>query len=184
MKQKQAEILFEQVYQKTYQEAYGYILAKTGDIFAVEGLLSNSYAEFFRRLLRTANTDAQNKRSLLFRVIQKYLNAYYKNLKETIPPKTGRKIKKYEQLLQDELDKEFPPLTKDELNRALNSILALVADHAIEQRRAFILYYLFEFSISQVANELNITEECAGNHIYLLTKEIRVKIEGQAAKQE
>ena len=94
MKQKQAEILFEQVYQKTYQEAYGYILAKTGDIFAVEGLLSNSYAEFFRRLLRTANTDAQNKRSLLFRLIQKYLNAYYKNLKETIPPKTGRKIKK------------------------------------------------------------------------------------------
>ena len=186
MKQKQAELFFEEIYKKTYSEAYGYILAKTGDINETPELLRKSYVDYYRHLLRSNTKETHAERNRVFKFIQKYVNQYY-NSQPDVPEKPkGRKIKRYVKLLDEHLNSEIPPFpSKQELNQSLQDVLTKVSSKSIQVRRAFIMYYFFDFTFEQIAKELSITEEDAGNHIYLLTKEIKKDLERiHAAQQE
>ena len=180
MSNKQSILLFEEIYNKTYQEAYGYVLAKTADLEATPTILRNSYLDFYKYLSRTNNESEKKNRNQLFRIIQKQINDFSDALNEPETENGGRKIKKYKSLLEKELSTELPPIiTKAELNKKLNEILLQVSEYSLKARRCFFLYYLFDFTIEQVATELNISAEEAGNHIYLITKKIRTSFPEQ-----
>lgn len=172
---KEIALLFEEIYNKTYQEAYGYVLAKTADPAVTPKILEDSYVELYKLVARSSAT-LKKHRNQLFKIIQKQLDTLYNNLEDSPAEETGRKIKKYESLLLKELETELPAFAdKTERSETLQKIMSFVSAKPMEIRRAFYLYYLFNFNIQQIAAELNISEESAGNHIYLLTKEIRTE---------
>lgn len=178
MKLKQAKNVFTQTYRETFQEAYGYTLAKTGDIEETPNILIRSYTALFDQLLQTKQMDTKSNRISLFKIIRHQINEYYKNDDAMADNNTGRKIKKYAQLLEEELNTELAmPANKAQLQAKLDEIWPMVSSKPIQMRRAFLLFYLFDFDIERIANELNTTEENIGNYIYLLTKEIRVNIQ-------
>ena len=174
MKRIQAEPIFNEFYTQTFNEAYGYILAKTGDTIATPHILKECYVEFYRTLLKHKKDEIENKRSHLFKIIRTHLSRYNEQALHSERPETTR-IKKYAQFLEDELETEMPsPKSKSELRDMLDQALALIVEKPELQRRAFMLHHLYDFSIEQVASELSLTEMNAGNYIYNLTKELRV----------
>ncbi len=174
MKRKQIRILFEEFFKKTYQEAYGYTLAKTADMSATAEILKNSFAELYKGF--DSNEQQKNERTQLYRIIQKNINVYTASLEET-PVDSGKKYKRYKSLLEKELDAEIPPvLSKTELQGKLQNILNFVATYPLEYRRAFYLHYLFGFGFDKIAAELGIEVDDAGNYVYFLTKAIRTEL--------
>lgn len=174
MKRAKAEIIFNELYSKTFSEAYGYILAKTGDTIATPQILKECYIDLFRSLLKQHRDEIENKRSYLFKLIRTRLIKYDEETMRSLRPETTR-IKKYVQFLENELDTEIPqPQNKSEFTEMLDKTLNLIAQKPELQRRAFMLHHLYDFSIEQVANELSLSEMNVGNYIYNLTKEIRL----------
>jgi len=173
MKRTQAEVIFNELYKQTFNEAYGYILAKTGDTVATPDILRNCYLDFFRTILKQKDDNIDNKRGFLFKIIRKHLTKFNEESLRSARPETTR-IKKYVQFLEEELNTEIlAPSSKDELNNMLERILMLISEKPDLQRRAFMLHHLYDFNIEQVAQELSLSEMCAGNYILNLTKEIK-----------
>ena len=175
MKIKQATETFSKVYQKTFNEAYGYILAITGDAKNAPDLLKASYTTFYRHLLRTKFRNDESYRNTLFKFIRRELNKHNRSSAQSTADKPSR-IKKYQEFIAEELQADIPmPQGAEELEEILGDILDLVSKKSTEKRRAFLLYYLYDFSIEKVAKELSISEMTAGNHILEITKEIHTK---------
>ena len=114
MKRIQAETIFNEFFAKTFNEAYGYILAKTGDTVATPDILKESYVEFYRALLKSNGDEIENKRGYLFKIIKNHLNKYNESAMHSERPETTR-IKKYAQFLEEELETELrQPQDKEE----------------------------------------------------------------------
>lgn len=173
MKRAQAEAIFNELYKQTFNEAYGYILAKTGDTVATPDLLKKCYVDFFCTVLKQKEDNIDNKRGFLFKIIRKNLINFSEESLRSTRPETTR-IKKYAQFLEEELNAEITcPQNEEELQDMLERTLILISEKPDLQRRAFMLHHLYDFSIEQVAQELSLTEMCAGNYILNLTKEIK-----------
>ncbi len=184
MKRAQAESIFNELYSKTFNEAYGYILAKTGDTVATPRILKECYCELFRKFLKERTDEIENKRSYLFKIIRNQLIKYDEETMRSLHPETTR-IKKYTQFLEEELATELPdPQNKAELQEMLDKTLALIAEKPELQRRAFMLHHLYDFSIEQVASELSLSEMSVGNYIYNLTKEIRIMFQADSNNEQ
>lgn len=176
MNKKNAIEIFSQTYKQTFDEAYGYILAMTGDAKAAPTLLRNSYTELYR-LLRKTKKPIDNLRTALFKIVRQKLVEYNETTDIAEPSRPDR-IKKYNDFIENELNAELPPpKNKDELLALLDSALELVSQKPPLLRRTFLLYYLYDFSIKQIAQELKLTEMTVGNYIYEITKEIRIKLQ-------
>lgn len=176
MNKKAATEIFSQTYKKTFDEAYGYILAMTGDAKAAPELLRSSYIELFR-LLRKSKKPSDNLRSLLFKIVRQKLTEYNETTDIAAPSRPDR-IKKYNEFIQNELNTHLPtPKNKNELLSMLDVALQLVSQKPPLLRRTFLLYYLYDFTIKQIADELKLTEMTVGNYIYEITKEIRIKLQ-------
>lgn len=170
MKYSKAEAIFNDFYSKSFNEAYGYILAKTGDPLASKQILKDCYTDFFTHFINSKEDTVKSKRAFLFKIIHSTLAEKSNDL-----PAETTKFRKYPQLLQQELDTEIAqPQNKAQLKQMLDQILAFISKQPTVQRRAFILYYLYDFSIEQIADELSLTQTVVGNYILNLTKEIRL----------
>ena len=173
MKRTSAESIFNELYKKTFNEAYGYILAKTGDTVATPQILKECYVEIYRTILNQREDNIENKRAFLFKIIRTHLIRYNESTMHSVRPETTR-IRKYQQFLDEELNTEIPrPQSQAELKDMLDQALELISSKPEIQRRAFILHHFYDFSIEQVADELSLSKARAGNYIYNLTKEIR-----------
>lgn len=174
MKRTQAEAIFNEFYNKTFKEAYGYILAKTGNHVATPIILKECYCKVLRSLLAQKKDESQDIRNFFIQMIHSQLIEYNKKALSSPRPKALRS-KKFLQLLPQELEIDLPePESKDQLYEMLDKALSLLNQKPSLQRRAFILYHLYDLGLEQVASELSITQICAGNYIYNLTKEIRI----------
>ena len=180
MKRAQAEAVFNELYDKTFKEAYRHILEKTGDPVATPIILKECYCKVLRFLLAQKNDESQNIHPYLFKMIQCQLIKYNKKSSSS-PRSKAQKSKKFFQLLPRELEMDLPlPQSKEKLYKMLDKALSLLNEKPALERRAFILYYLYNLSFEQVASELSITQICAGNYIYNLTKEIRIMFQANS----
>ncbi len=172
MKRILVENIFDELYKQTFNEAYGYILAKTGDPIVSLDVLKKSYTDLFNFLLKQKKDNIKNKRIHLFKIIQNNLIAD-KETSQPIDDKSNITDDIFSSL-QQELDIEISqPKTQEELEAMLDELLNLIAKQPEALRRAFILYFLFDFKTSQVASELCISEKEAEKYILDLTKQVR-----------
>lgn len=181
MNRKQITAVFTEIYNKTFGEAYGYILAMTGDAKQAPLLLKECYILFYAQIKKNNNQD---HRATLFKIIKKKLSQYNEAVPQTEMPKPTR-IKKFNDFIAAELETEFPvPSSQDELLQTLDLALTEVSGTPTVQRRAFLLYYLYDFPIERVADELGITEMIAGNYIHEITETIRAALQANYVENE
>ncbi len=174
MKLSHAKQHFTEIYQQTFHEAYGYILAKTGDIHATPDLLSKSYTAFLTHLIQSNEKENIPGRPHLFKIIRNRIAQYYRDYTDTPVEDPQKLTRKHQQLLEQELDFDIDiPTAKEEFQNKLDIIWPIITAKPLQMRRAFVLFYLFDFDLEQITKELNSTEYRIGNQIYELTKEIR-----------
>jgi len=181
MNHKNTTEIFTEVYNQTYSEAYGYILAVTGDAKNATKWLKECYIALFSRIKKSKKTEV-DFRQTLFKIIRTQLQKKNKDISESDIPKPTR-IKKYNEFIQSELETEFdPPKNQNELIDMLDTALTHVSEKSTIQRQCFLLYYLYDFSIEQIAQKLNISEMSAGNFIHEITLEIRTVFQTKKLK--
>ncbi len=185
MKRSLAEEIFNQIYDQTFHEVFGFILAKTGDISSTPSILENSYSELYKKLLKMKEDKIENKRTYLFKLVRQQLEKYQKNVaksKKSDIKKNRSKIR--ESKLLNELDTNFPkPKNRAEFSALLSDILNLISAKPVIQQRAFLFYFLYDYPISEVAATLSVSKSEALQYIYALTKEINDTYNPQNAAQ-
>ena len=185
MKRQLAEEIFNQIYDQTFHEVFGFILAKTGDIASTPSILKSSYAELYKKLLRLRKDTIENKRNFLFKLVRQQVEKYNKTISKSEKfdlKKSKNKIR--ESRLLNELDTDFPkPKNREELSALLSEIIKTVSTKPVMQQRAFMFYFLYDYSVADIAAALSISKSETLQYIYSLTREINNTYNPQNAAQ-
>ena len=169
---------FEEIYNETYDKTLKYIVCKCSNIEDVNDLLQDTYIELYKILKRKRYIVIENYLNYVIGIakkkIQRHYGLLYKFKANSIWTKTEEK--EYEIDIPSDIDLEANTMTK--LNA--EEVWKYIKQKDTKAIKIFYLYYYSEFKISEIAEELNLSESNVKNVLYRTIKDVRknVKIEG------
>lgn len=166
---------FEEIYNNTYNRTLRYIVCKCSNIEDINDLLQETYVELYKILKKKKCIVLENEQNYIIGIAKKRIKRYY-----------GALYKANVSFIWDE--KEDNKKIPDNIDIELDIITKLNAEEVwkyIKQKKTnavkvFYLYYYSELKISQIAEELALSESNVKNILYRTIKDIKenVKIEG------
>ena len=167
---------FEEIYNDTYDRTLRYIITKCSNIDDVNDLLQDTYAEFYKLLQKKKYIELDNCQNYIIakKKIYKHYGLLYKI--KTSPLSSRNYEKEYKIEIPDDIDLESEIITK--LNAEM--VWDYIKTKNMNVVKIFYLYYYSGFKISQMADELDISESNVKNLLYRTIKDIKqnVKIGG------
>lgn len=154
-----------------------YIVCKCQNIDDVNDLLQDTYVELYKILKRKKSLLLENCQNYIIGIAKKKLQKYYGLLYQLKTVTTWDNEKEYEIEIPADIDIEMETITKAEAEE----VWEYIKKKEIYIIKVFYLYYHTELKISQIAQELEISESKVKNILYRTAKEIKknVKIEGE-----
>lgn len=168
---------FEEIYNSTYSRTLKYIICKCSNIDDVNDLIQETYAELYKILKRKKYIVLENYQNFIIGIAKKKIQRHYGiiyKLKEFSI--YNKKEEEYELDIPANIDIEADAITK--LNAEM--VWKYIKKKDIKVIKVFYLYYCLELKISQIAEELTISESNVKNILYRTIKDIKenIKIEG------
>lgn len=162
---------FDNIYNETYQIMLRYIISKCQNLEDVNELLQDSYIELYHTLERKKSLKLNDVnaylKGIIKNVIKKFYRKRYKERSEVIYFANDLDYMDIKQ--EDELDLESDFINRENIEQIwiyLNNKNVLIA-------KIFYLYYTLGLKISDIAEELEITESTTKNYIYRTLKELK-----------
>lgn len=161
---------FNEVYDKTYNNTLRFVVCKCSDIEDVNDIIQEVYIELYKKIANIENI--QNVDSYIIGIAKNKIRKHYGLL---------YKFKTLSLNSRDEHDLEIidniPDVTDIE-SITINGIdLEIIWEQLkkkrIEIQRIFYLYYNMDFTIKEIAMELNLSESYIKNSLYRTLKELQ-----------
>ena len=150
---------FDRVYETTYMPLLRYAIIHLSDPTDAEDALQNVYLSFYRRIERYGHLDVLFPKAFLLKILKrKIIEQYAEREKHAVRP--------LEDVPQERLKDDWV-FEDDVLDRALaQDILAEAKKLPRGTYRIFVLYYGYELSISEIAQELGMGAEAVKSRLY------------------
>ena len=157
---------FDRIYENTYRPLLKYAIIHLSDPTDAEDALQNVYLDFYRRIERYGHLDVLFPKAFLLKMLKReIIECYAERQKRPLQPLEDVS----EERLTDDLTFE-----DGVLDRALaQDILAEAKRLPRETYRVFVLYYGYELSVSEIAQELGMGTEAVKSRLFRGRKAIR-----------
>ena len=169
---------FEEIYKSTYSRTLKYIICKCSNIDDVNDLLQETYVEFYKILKKKECIVLENPSNFIIGIAKKKIQRHYGLLYrlKTYSIRKNEKGDECELDMPSDIDIEAQTIMKLDAEK----VWAYIKKKDIKVVKVFYLYYCSELKISQIADELDMSESNVKNILYRTIKDIKknVKIEG------
>lgn len=166
---------FEEIYNNTYYRTLRYILCKCSNIEDINDILQDTYVELYKILQRKKYIMLENIQNYVIGIAKKRLKRHYGLLYKLQTSSTwnSKDEIEYETELLSNMDIEADTISKLDAER----VWKYIKQKNIMVVKVFYLYYYSDLKISQIANELNLSESNVKNILYRTIKEIKEKLQ-------
>ena len=157
---------FDRIYESTYRPLLRYAIVHLSDPTDAEDALQNVYLSFYRRIERYGHLDVLFPKAFLLKMLKREIIEQYAERQK-------RPLRPLEDVSEDRLTDD---LTFEDgvLDRALaQDILTEAKRLPRETYRVFVLYYGYELSVSEIAQELGMGTEAVKSRLFRGRKAIR-----------
>ena len=168
---------FEEIYNETYNKTLKYIICKCFNLEDVNDLIQDTYLELYKILKKKKYIELDNYSNFIIGIAKKKIQKHYGIVYKIKTISIGNQSEDtYELTLPADLDLETELITK--LNA--EEVWKFIKRKDIKIVKVFYLYYCLDLKISQIAEELNMTESNVKNVLYRTIKDIKknIKMEG------
>ena len=157
---------FNTVYDATFRELMRYCLLKA-PIEDAHDLLQNTYAQFYRALLKKGSSAIRDPKAYLFTALKHEIASFYRSgaKRQTVPL----------ELVSDEPDDvSVEDLSLD--HAAIGDILQRLKSEPELTQRMFILYYGYGMKLGDIAKETGTTAASVKSKLARVRKKLRASL--------
>lgn len=164
---------FDEIYNNTYHDILRYVICKCKNMDDVNEIVQDIYLELYNILSKKPNLKLDNETFYIIGIAKNILRKYYRG-----KYKENSNILYFSKEFEDsnieiisDTDLEAEIITKDNVEKIwnyLNKKNILIA-------KVFYLYYALGLKISEIALELEISEQTVKNYIYRTLKDLKEK---------
>ena len=166
---------FEEIYHTTNKAVLTYITVKCGRVADISDLFQDTYLELYQILLKNGPEYVTNEKALALKIAKRKISKYY-SLKEKMKNFISAAVVQDDGSEVDLTEYEADPFLLEEyvVNQVLlDSIRQLIQNKPEDIKKIFYLYYDVGLKISEIANELSISESSVKNKLYRTIKDLR-----------
>ena len=163
---KDATEIFNTVYDATFRELMRYCLLKA-PLEDAHDLLQNTYAQFYRTLVRKGTRAIRDPKAYLFTALKHEISSFYRSgaRRRTVPL----------ELVSDEPDDvSVEDLSLD--RAAIGDVLDRLKDEPELTQRMFILYYGYGMKLGDIAKETGTTAASVKMRLARVRKKLRTSL--------
>lgn len=161
---------FNEIYDNTYQHLLKFMICNCSNIEDVNDLIQDVYLEVYRSILR--NKEIQDYDKYMIGIarnkLKKHYCLFYKFQTRSLFSVKEDNIELID-TIEDDIDIEKIVLKSDDLDR----IWSYLKEKKIVIQRIFYLYYEMDFTIREIAQELDLKESYIKNGLYRTLKELQ-----------
>ena len=166
---------FTRIYEESYEKVLKYIVCHCDNLEDANDILQETYLDFYRALDKH---EIQNVEHYLMGIVRNKVRKHYTLLYRL------KSISLFSQL-KDTEEIEFVELIADDTNLEEELMMHLDAEevwnHLKKKRqviqKVFMLYFYFEMTHKEIAEELSVNESYVKNCLYRTLKEIRKEMD-------
>ncbi len=154
---------FNTVYDATFRELMRYCLLKA-PLEDAHDLLQNTYAQFYRALLKKGSSAIRDPKAYLFTALKHEIAGFYRSgtKRKTVPL----------ELVSDEPDSiSVEDLSLD--RAAVGDFLDQLKREPADTQRMFILYYGYGMKLGDIAKEMGTTDSAVKSRLVRVRKKLR-----------
>lgn len=163
---------FEQIYNDTYDEVFKFILCKCKKVDAINDILQEVYLEFYK-IIHRKDIEENKILPFLIGISKNKIKQHYSFLDRLKELSFHNKIeeKEYLDILADDINIETELMETD----FITEIWDYIKRKDYNTVKIFIFYYKYDFTIKEIAIQLNQTESYIKNRLYRTLKELNIK---------
>ena len=162
---------FEDIYNKTYHAVLRYIVCKCQNLDDVNELVQDSYLELYEILEKKRFIKLDDETAYIIGIAKNILKKYYRNRYK------DKSNILYLSKNMDEIDIQIPSdfnLETDVIKQEnVEEIWNYLNNKNVFIAKIFYLYYALGLKISEISEELTISESTVKNYIYRTLKELK-----------
>lgn len=164
---------FEQIYRQTYNKLIRYIVVKCNSIDDINDILQETYMELLKKIRKRKNLEIENINNFIYGIANNIIKRHFHKKKlEKIVYLYSNDEEDTPLDIEDTFDLEQDFITKENVDR----VWQYINTKDLLTTKVIYLYFILGLKISDVANELNISESNAKNKIYRTLKELKVNL--------
>lgn len=162
---------FNESYDKLYNKVAAYAVSKCSDLSYVEDIVQETFAEFYKILLKKGVEYIKNQQALLLKIAKVKVYKYYfykKKHKNTV------------QLIENEnegecLEIEYGEVEDDLINNYVvkEELGALIKNLPMDVQKVFLLHYNLDKTLKDIAIELKMSESNVKHKLFRSLEKIR-----------
>ena len=155
---------FEEIYDKTYDSIYRYLITKVSPREAAEDIVQNCYLEFYKKMLEGG--QILRPKHLLLTMAKRRAADYYRRFTPTEDIDDQTAIYDEKALRELENDDSFE----------YEQIMRLIAESDDTAYRIFYLHFHCGQTLEKTARELSMSESTVKSKIYRMLKKLRKQL--------
>lgn len=164
---------FEQIYRQTYNMLIRYIVVKCNKIDDINDILQETYIELLKKIRKRKNLEIENINNFIYGIANNIIKRHFHKKKlEKIVYLYSNDEEDTPLDIEDTFDLEQDFITKENVDK----VWQYINTKDLLTTKVMYLYFILGLKISDVANELNISESNAKNKIYRTLKELKVNL--------
>ncbi len=157
---------FENIYQRTYDNTLKFIVIKCNNIDDINDIIQDTYIELYHKLQRK-NIDVENEKNYIVGIAKNIIKRHYRKVKNE---SNEISINEYENMeVSDDIDIEDNFITQENAKEVWNYI----ENKDIITTKVFYLYYILDYKIEEIAEEMNLNLSNVKSRIYRNIKEMK-----------
>ena len=164
---------FEQIYRQTYNMLIRYIVVKCNNIDDINDILQETYIELLKKNRKQKNLETENINNFIYGIANNIIKRHFHKKKlEKVVYLYSNDEENTPLDIEDTFDLEQDFITKENVDK----VWQYINTKDLLTTKVIYLYFILGLKISDVANELNISESNAKNKIYRTLKELKVNL--------
>lgn len=167
------ESYFNHIYSDTSVEILKYIIIKTGNAAQVEDIVQSVYQSFYARISAKGYGDIRSPRAFLFKLAEKELSRHYK--RKAVKKEMETCLEGVEEYVAD-VGVDFDEIM--EAKEKMSAIGDIVSKLPLVSYKAFVLYYYYDMTVSEIARNLGISESNVKDRLWRARNTVRKNIRG------
>lgn len=166
--------LFNEIYDLTNRRVLIFITSKCNNTFDIKDIFQDTYSEFYSVLVKKGSNYIKNYEAFIIKIAKQKIYRYYSlldRIKVLVPISIYKSSEKVDFIenIQDNLNIE--EVVSEKI--LIEKIDEFLMQKPVIIKKIFYLFYFFNMTISEVANELNLSESSVKNKLYRTLKELR-----------
>ena len=160
---------FEYIYRQTYNKLIRYIVVKCNNVDDINDILQETYMELLKKIRKRKKMEIENINNYIYGIANNVIKRHFhkKKIEKIVYLYSNKEDTPLD--IEDSFDLEQDFITKENVDE----VWKYINTKDLLTTKVIYLYFILGLKISDIANELNISESNAKNKIYRTLKEIR-----------